>query len=500
MNSHKQFAIHTLSLALAGAMAISSPAKADDDRGESRDFGAKVEHMLKSQSEMLFGFNRPLVESAPATTGAYRSATQSAYDQILLARGLRAQYLSREVANKTDMMALYPAAHPTHLISCVEGGREVIGALADGSAKYNPSVQRIELATGKVETILRGMDRCDGILTTDWGTILATEETDDGSAVEIMNPLSVTEQTMLDRGAPGLPADVTDPDNIAKRYNLPTIAWEGLTVLPTGVVIGGDEERPGSGGPNADGGAIFKFVPTVPRLDGSMITDLAQSPLVMGSSYAMQVSCVNNKQQVGQGCEVGNAAWVQIDAATARVDADAKLATGFYRPEDLHSDPLYTGPGVRFCWTNTGNEGAKHYGEVMCGIDSDPLVAEANTRSVEINRFVEGDLDFNSFDNLAFQPGTGNLYVIEDHNNGDVFACLQDGADRDIKSDGCVKMLSVKDTSAEPTGFMFSNDGSTAYVSIQHSDDSNMPMIDDYATDDLIMITGFKVRSGKSQR
>ena len=31
---------------------------------------------------------------------------------------------------------------------------------------------------------------------------------------------------------------------------------------------------------------------------------------------------------------------------------------------------------------------------------------------------------------------------------GDVFACLPDGADRDIKSDGCVKILSVTDRSA----------------------------------------------------
>jgi secreted PhoX family phosphatase len=110
------------------------------------------------------------------------------------------------------------------------------------------------------------------------------------------------------------------------------------------------------------------------------------------------------------------------------------------------------------------------------------------------NRFVEGDLDFNAFDNLAFQPTTGNLYVIEDHNNGDVFACLRDGADRDIKSDGCVKMLSVKDTSAEPTGFIFSPDGRTAFVSIQHSNDTNMPLVDGYATDDLLIITGFKVK------
>lgn len=33
-------------------------------------------------------------------------------------------------------------------------------------------------------------------------------------------------------------------------------------------------------------------------------------------------------------------------------------------------------------------------------------------------------------------PVTGNIYVIEDHANGDVFACLPDGADRDIISQG----------------------------------------------------------------
>ena len=111
-----------------------------------------------------------------------------------------------------------------------------------------------------------------------------------------------------------------------------------------------------------------------------------------------------------------------------------------------------------------------------------------------VNRFIEGDTDFNSFDNLAFQPGTGNLYVIEDHPNGDIFACLQDGGDRDIKSDGCVKILSVKDSSAEPTGFIFSPDGRSAFVSVQHSNDVNMAKVDDYGTDDLIVVTGFKTR------
>ncbi|MBI5040055.1 MAG: DUF839 domain-containing protein [Gammaproteobacteria bacterium] len=393
------------------------------------------------------------------------------------------------------MMAFYPAANPTHLISCVEGGRSAIGSNADGSTKFNPSVQSIDLASGEVQTLLRGMTSCDGIRTTPWGTILATEETGTGGAYEILDPLSVSNATVLDRGAAGMPAVVTAPDNVVKRIYLPTMAWEGLEVLASGVVIGGDELRPGTANADADGGAMFKFVPATPRMDDSLITDLAQSPLAAGAVFALQVSCVDNTQQVGQGCEIGNAAWLPVNAATARADADAAMATGFYRPEDLHADPLYQGPGVRVCWTNTGNEDAKNYAEVVCGIDSDPLLADATIRSVEVNRFVEGDLDFNSFDNVAFQPGTGNLYVIEDHDNGDVFACLQDGADHDIKSDGCVKMLSVKPSEAEPTGFLFSNDGRTAFVSIQHTNDANMPKVDDYATDDVIMITGFKMKA-----
>jgi len=129
----------------------------------------------------------------------------------------------------------------------------------------------------------------------------------------------------------------------------------------------------------------------------------------------------------------------------------------------------------------------------MCAVDRAPDTASATERTVVVNRFVEGDTDFNSFDNLAFQPHTGALYVIEDHNNGDVFACLRDGADRDIKTDGCVKMLSVKDSSAEPTGFIFDASGTRAYVSIQHSNDGNMPLVDGYQTDDVLMITGFKL-------
>ena len=447
------------------------------------DFGMDVQSQLAARSMDLFGFGAPVAASAPATDGPFRFAEDDASKLVLLADGLSASFLSRDAANNLDMMAFYPAENPTHLIGCIEGDRE---ALADG--RLNPSVQAISLADGAVKTLVRGMLSCDGIRTTPWGTVLATEEEDDGGVYEIIDPLAIADVEVKDRAT----GEVSDPAHVAKRSAMAVIAWEGFEVTPEGVVYGGDELRPGTGSAGVDGGAIFKFIPEK-AFAGGMISSLEASPLVAGKTYAMQVSCVDDKAQFGQGCEIGNALWIEIDPANARADADAKGATGYYRPEDLHADPMYQGEGIRFCGANTGNEGGKNYAEIICTTDTAPMnPGSAEAMTTVVNRFVEGDTEANSFDNLAFQPKTGILYVIEDHPNGDIWACLPDGADRDIKTDGCVRMLSVADSSAEPTGFLFADDGLTAYVSIQHSFDGAMSDVDGYATDDLVKITGFK--------
>ncbi|RFC32919.1 MAG: hypothetical protein DID92_2727745152 [Candidatus Nitrotoga sp. SPKER] len=128
------------------------------------------------------------------------------------------------------------------------------------TGQYNPSIQSIHLGSGHVETLLRGTSSCDGIRTTPWNTILATEERNDGGAYEIFDPLNISNQTVLDRTS----GAVTDSVHIAKRNALPTMAWEGLAILPSGVVFAGDELRPGTLA-DVDGGAIFKFVPKIPR-------------------------------------------------------------------------------------------------------------------------------------------------------------------------------------------------------------------------------------------
>lgn len=465
--------------ALLGATALSASAQ---------DFGQTVETLLAEQSGRLFGIAAPLAASAPGTAEeGYRLPGHTGADTVALAKGLSAEFVTRDAASDLDMMAFYPAENPSHLIACIEGDLEEIAP-----GKLNPGVQRISLADGKVETILRGTQSCDGIRTTAWGTILFTEEDDRGGAYEILDPLAITEPVVISDRETGV---TNDPAMVRRWMALPTMAWEGIAVLSNGVVYAGDELRPGTDAPNADGGAMFKFIPAVPHAGGA-ITSLDQSPFAAGKTYAMQVQCVKDMVQYGQGCEVGKAIWIEVDPVAARAEADLKGATGYYRPEDLHQDPTVT-DAARFCFTNTGNEGAQNYAEVMCATDSDPLlipVADAEGKiepTTVINRFVEGDGEMNSFDNLDFQPGTGILYVIEDHDNGDIWACLPDGADRDIKTDGCIRTLSVIDTSAEPTGFIFAADGKSAYLSVQHSDDAAMEKVDDYGTDDLLKISGF---------
>ncbi len=506
-------------VALAIGLIVSGGAIAADD------FGMKVEHHLKDNANKYFGINRPVGVSESVTV--LRAPLQSASDLIKLASGLNAKIVTRKSANNSDMMAFWPSdTKPTHIVTCIEAGNS---PLIPGQSKLIPSVQTINLATGEVKTILRGMTGCDGIRRTPWNTIVATEEVDDGGLYEILNPLTTTEQTLVVRGASGTidSAGNAVTGQVEYRDSVGKLAWEGLDLNQQGVVYYGDEERPGTGGADADGGSLFKFVPAT-LWDGTPVTNLSQSPLVAGNIYAYQASCQartsSSFPQFGQGCEIGEGAWVKVDPANLRTSAFANSATGFYRPEDGHFDPMYTGVGVKFCWTNTGNSGAKNYGEVVCLIDTNPAgtgektvpnipavnasgltyladVAESKGFAVAVaNRAVEGDADFNQPDNLAFQPVTGNMYVIEDNPFGDVWACLPDGADRDIKTDGCVKILSVRDSSAEPTGFAFTGDGKTAYVHIQHSNDtacvagSDCANHDDYATDDLIKITGFKIK------
>ena len=113
----------------------------------------------------------------------------------------------------------------------------------------------------------------------------------------------------------------------------------------------------------------------------------------------------------------------------------------------------------------------------------------------------------NQPDNLAFQPRTGILYVVEDSPTvngedkpGDIWACLRDGADKDLQSDGCVMVASVTTEGAEPTGFTFDGRGKRAYLNIQHSaDDPATTDLDEGSFDEMLVIDGFEPRSATAK-
>src|SRR6185295_8706881 len=222
-----------------------------------------------------------------------------------------------------------------------------------------------------------------------------------------------------------------------------------------------------------------------------------------------------------QGAEVGMGRWVAIDRAPAGVvDANGNTIlrnaqtlqkfTGFYRPEDMDIDPVAAEDGVfRACWANTGRlnfggrttvENSAVHGEVLCLVEQ-PLASAPTGTVPTVTRFIAGSQQLGMPDNVAFQPHTGNLVVLEDGptsivradgttqpRGNDLWICLPDGRDDDVLSDGCVRFASLRGTSAEPSGFIFLGSGEAAFVNLQHRDVDAA-----HHRGSLMMISGFKV-------
>jgi secreted PhoX family phosphatase len=451
-----------------GTLVLSTPGVARLAAQGGADFGLFVEDQLSAHAEQLFGVNKPLAQSA---LGPFNGA------------------------DGTQAIELAGNDHPTHLFVCDE-------------SSSSPSVQRVDLEaspSSNATTIVTGLSSCDPVRRTPWGTIVVGEETTSGGLYEILSPLSIVSPIAVLNRTTGATSDA----RVVKRKAVGQLAWEGNVILPDGTMYMGDELRPGSGNP---GGGIYKFVPDTPYAGGAPISLAYQSPFASGQLYGLRLGSAGDN---GQGTEIGQGAWVPINVATY-IDASSNIPlrpaqaalklTGYYRPEDMERDSLAADHGqVRVCWTATGRmsngggstkESGSIYGEVMCLTD-DPNPAPGGGTIPTVQRFIAGDRQANYFDNLAFQPHTGNLIVLEDGEvevvksdgttelrGNDIWLCLPDGQDRDVQSDGCIRVVSLKDTSSEPTGFIFTGDGRAAFVNLQHRATG---------VGALLKITGFKV-------
>lgn len=489
-----------VALAVATAVSIATTASATDfqhrHHRHSLDFGQKVEALARFESLELFGTYGALSESSTKSLSASAAEAHPA-SLLTVAPGLRVRVLSAaaNLAPNIDQMFLWPnAKHPTHIIACNEQGSGQVG------------VQRVELKTGKAENIISaGLTSCDPARITPWGTVIVGEENGtNGRLFEILDPLHTTNVTVPSSGF----GASSDPAHVVGRPALGQFSFEGIGILPTGVVYLTDENRPGGGGIGNPGGALVKFVPTVQWTPGSpAIKSLDQSPWTSGSLFGFRAGRNSNNTDVGQGNEYGRGVWVAITGAAPinlRAAATALKLTAYYRPEDMSVDQEALEDGdVRVCGTNTGQDvpaseasGDNHWGEVYCLTDgtlteaSTVTVANGiNTASIpEYHTLVMGNLDLAMPDNVDIQPGRGNFLINEDGEgpvyptprNNDIWSCLDDGDDADTLSDGCIRVMTLNDLTAEPTGGFFDGTGTHYYVSIQHNITGHGVILDVY--------------------
>jgi secreted PhoX family phosphatase len=470
---------------LAALIATAVPSQARPS--EPDDPGAEYERKLQDQTEKLFGFEKPVASAATTP-----STTVPGPQAVTIAKGLKAKLVSDRVGENADMIALWPNDdQPTYAIICNE---------IDGSPAGSPAtVQRVRLSDGQVSDMVFGMTSCDPAHRTPWGTIIVGEEAGKtGRVWEIFDPLNVSGVTVT--RATGASSD---PTHVVARTALGQVSFEGIVQLADGTTYYGDELRPSSG---KAGGGIYKFVPDSKRpAEAGPISSLDQSPLAAGSVYVLRVGIRSGGTDFGQGASYGAGKWIGPLSTATDLAASAIAAggyTGYYRPEDMDLDPIALAKGqVRACWPNTGNDAGELWGEVLCFTDNATSQAgfATGTRPV-VSPFVVGNPQLRMPDNVDFQPGTGILYVLmdattsaEDPNfsNDDVWACLPDGADADLLSDGCVRVMTLKDGNAEFTGIQFLGDGESFLIHLQHrtQDGRAVP----HTTDELL-ISGLKVR------
>ena len=455
---------------LGGTVALALAAVAVG--GAAQDFGSERDDLLEAKSVQQFGIVSGLQSSSSVAVTA-AEATTNPLSLITVAKGLEVRVVTAGgvAGANIDMFALWPDdTNPTHLIACNEQGTT------------SPGMQRINIATGAVETIVTGTANCDGVRRTAWGTVLFSEEAgggpNGGRVYELIDPLSTTGVTL--NRLTGVFSGGVGAANMVARPALGRLSFEGFALYPNGLVYYGDENRPSNGTP---GGAYFKFIPAAPFSGGPAITDLTNSPFAAGSVHGLRLGKRSGNTDYSQGTQTGLGTWIPIPAAPdpdLRAAAATLKLTGYYRPEDIDIDGAAAALGnVRFCGPNTGNESAdQNYGEVVCISDGTLVSATANTATPEAQFLVLGNPALAMPDNIAYQPGRGNWLIHEDAetdypagqiDNNDVWSCLPDGRDVDLQSDGCIRIITLNDPVAEWTGGIFDSTGKRFFLSAQHN-------------------------------
>jgi hypothetical protein len=209
---------------------------------------------------------------------------------------------------------------------------------------------------------------------------------------EILDPLNTTEVTVLDGAAAS--TTTSDPAHVRALPALGQLSFEGISVIPNGVVYYQDENRPSA---IDNGGAYFKFIPSKLWTGSTPITNLDDSPLSSGRVFGLRLGRNSGNTDIGAANHVGRGNWVEITDGqfggpsnppapavapvvgrdNLRAAATALKLTSGYRPEDQDIDKGALSQGnVRVCGTNTGQDastaspnGDNNFGETFCITD-----------------------------------------------------------------------------------------------------------------------------------
>ena len=345
---------------------------------------------------------------------------------------------------------------------------------------------------------MTGTTSCDPTRRTPWGTIVFGEEAGGGATggrlYELIDPLHTTGVT-LDRTT-GLFSGGVGANNLVTRTALGTRRVRGprrswTTARRTSTVTTPDSARRTV----APATRTSSSSPTTRSTATTRSPTSPQSPYASGEVYGLRVGLGTN---YGQGREFGFGQWIPLphaDDPDLEGEGLAAGLTGYYRPEDADLDPIALRAG-HSCGSAAPTPVTRPTTSTVRSICiTDGTVArgrgqhgDARAAAVRVRRHEPGHQHARQHRVPAAHGATSVLHedaetTFESPHNNDLWDCLPDGADQDLLSDGCVRIATLNDLTAEWTGGIFDGTGKHFFVSVQHN-------ISGQAT--ILEITGWK--------
>ena len=181
-------------------------------KGPKADFGLFIADQLRAHAEQLFGFTRPLDESA---IGPFSGPSMEALD---LARGLG----RRSCRARSTIRPTRSRSGPTMTIRRICSSATRRARIRPSSASNLSAARRFERDDHR-----HGSSTCDPVRRTPWGTIIVAEEAGStGGFYEIIDPAraSTSPIAVTNRAA----GTTSDPAHLVKRKAVGSLSFESF--------------------------------------------------------------------------------------------------------------------------------------------------------------------------------------------------------------------------------------------------------------------------------